>query len=77
MVSHQEQVFQKFKGKERLVNMVLKFNVSNSAIVFKIALSKLKDNYPETENLPLSLHYFRKCFKTIREISKENPNEFK
>ena len=47
---------QKFKEKERIINMVLKFGVSKLAIVFKIALSKLIDNYPKIKILSLSLH---------------------
>ena len=59
---------QKFKEKERIVSMVLKFGVSKLAIVFKIALSKLIDNYPKIKNSMLSLHYFNKHLKTIRQI---------
>ena len=41
----QGQIFQNFKEKKPLVNMVLKLNVSNYAtIVFKIALKKLIDD---------------------------------
>ena len=36
---HQGQIFQKFKEKEQFVSMVSKFSVSNSTIVFKIALN--------------------------------------
>ena len=41
LVYHQSQIFQKFKEKGRFVGMVLKFNVSNSIIVFRIPLSNL------------------------------------
>ena len=38
---YQSQIFQKFREKERVVSdMVLKFHVSKSTIVFKIALKK-------------------------------------
>ena len=47
---YQGQIFQKFKEKERFVSMVLKFNESKSAVMFKIALSKLIDNYPKIKN---------------------------
>ena len=57
--------------------MVLKFNVSKSTIVFKIALSKLIDNYPKIKNSSLSIHYFKKYLKAIREIRKKNASEFK
>ena len=57
--------------------MVLKFNVIKSTIMFKIALSKLIDDYPKIKNSSLSLHYFKKHLKMIKEVCKENASEFK
>ena len=74
---YQDQIFQKFKEKQSFVSMVFKLNVSKSTIVFKITLSKLIDNYPKIKNPSLSLHYFKKHLKMIREICKENASEFK
>ena len=47
---YQSIIFKKFKKKEQLVGMALKFNVSKSTIMFKIALSKLIDDYPKIKN---------------------------
>ena len=59
---HQGKIFQKFTLKERFVNdMVSKFKVSKSTIVFKIALSRLTDRYPKIKDSSLSLQ----CFKNI------------
>ena len=77
LIYHQDQIFQKFKEKQSFVSMVFKLNVSKSTIVFKITLSKLIDNYPKIKNPSLSLHYFKKHLKMIREICKDNANEFK
>ena len=56
---YQGRIFHKFREKERFVSdMVLKFNVSKSTIVFKIALKKLIDDFPEIKNSSLSLYYF-------------------
>ena len=74
---YQGQIFKKFKENERLVSMVYKFNVSKSTIMFKIALSKLIDDYPKIKNLSLSLHYFNKHLKMMKEVCKENASEFK
>ena len=41
-------------------DMVLKFNVSKSTIVFKIVLKKLIDNFPKIKDSSLSGHYFFK-----------------
>ena len=58
---YQSKIFQKFRSKERFVNdMVLKFKVSKSMIVFKIALTRLIDDYPKIKDSSLSLHYFFK-----------------
>ena len=48
---YQGQIFKKFKEKERFVNMVLKFSVSKSTIMFKTVLSKLIDDYPKIKKL--------------------------
>ena len=49
---YQGKKFQKFRSKERFVNdMVSKFNVSKLTIVFKIALSRLIDEYPKMKKL--------------------------
>ena len=55
---YQGQIFQKFKETESFVSMVLKLNVINSTIVFKIALKKLIDDFPKLKDSSLSLHYF-------------------
>ena len=56
---YQGQIFQKSRENERFVSdMVLKFNVSKSNIVFKIALKKLIHNFPKIKNSLLCLHFF-------------------
>ena len=57
--------------------MVSKFKVSKSAIVFKIALRRLIDDYPKVKDSSLSLHYFKKHLKLIKEVCKENASKFK
>ena len=58
---YQGQIFQKFREKERFVsNMVLKFHVNKSTVVFKIVLKKLIDDFPKIKDSSLSLHYFKK-----------------
>ena len=49
---YQGNIFQKLRSKEGFVNdMVSKFKVSKLTIVFKIALSKLIDEYPKIKKL--------------------------
>ena len=75
---HQGKIFQKFRSKERFVNdMVSKFKVSKSTIVFKIALSRLIDEFPKIKDSSLSLNYFKKHLKLTREVCKENASQYK
>ena len=75
---YQGKIFQKFKSKERFVNdMVTKFKVSKSTIVFKIALCRLIDEYTKIKNYSLLLHYFKKHLKLMKEVCKESASEFK
>ena len=54
---YQSRIFHKFRKKERFVSdMVLKFYVSKSTIVFKIALKKLIYHFPKIKDSSLSLH---------------------
>ena len=49
---YQGNIFQKLRSKEGFVNdMVSKFKVTKLTIVFKIALSKLIDEYPKIKKL--------------------------
>ena len=58
---YQSKIFQKFRSKERFANdMVSKFKLSKSTMVFKIALSSLIDDYPKIKDSSLSLYYFKK-----------------
>ena len=57
--------------------MVSKFKVSKSTIVFKIALSRLIDEYPKMKDSMLLFHYFKNHLKLIKEVCKENASEFK
>ena len=75
---YQGQIFQELREKERFVgDMVLKFLTSKSTIAFQIALKKLINDFPKIKNSLLSLHYFLKTLKLIKEICKENASEFK
>ena len=74
---YQGKIFLKFKSKERFVNdIITKFKVSKSMIVFKIVLCKLIDEYSKIKNSSLLLHYFKKHLKLIKEVCKESASEF-
>ena len=59
--------FRNLDLKNDLLNdMVTKFKVSKTTIVFKIALSRLIDKYPKIKNSSLSLNYFKNHLKLIK-----------
>ena len=61
---YQGKIFQKFREKEQIVSdMVLKFKVSKSTIMFKIALGRVIDDYPKIKDSSLPLHYLKKISK--------------
>ena len=72
-----DKYFKCLKKKNNLSSMVSKFGVSKSTRVLNIALVKLHNNYSKIKKTSLSLHYFTKYFKKIREICKENASESK
>ena len=51
--------------------MVLKFNVSKSTVMFKIALSKLIDAYPKIKDSSLSLDYFKRSWERLKKFVKK------
>ena len=56
---YKDQIFQKFRERERFASdMVLKFQVSKSTLVFKAALKKLINDFPKIQKSSLSLQYF-------------------
>ena len=69
---YQGQIFQKFKEKESFVSMFLKLT-----IIFKIPLKNVIDDYPKIKDSSLTLHYFLKKMKLIKEICEESASEFK
>ena len=69
---YQGQIFQKFKEKESFVSMFLKLT-----IIFKIPFKNVIDDYPKIKDSSLSLHYFLKKMKLIKEICEESASEFK
>ena len=65
-----------FKEKEKFVTMIRNFNVTKSTI-FKTTILKLVNKYPKLIKPWLFLNFFKKMYvKEIKEICKENAEEF-
>ena len=73
----QGQILEKFKGNEHFMDMIKKFGISKSTILFKISIVKFVNKYPKMKKSSLSLHFLKNNFKIIKEICHENASEFK
>ena len=73
----QGKIFEKLKGNDKFVNLVNKFGIRKSTMVFKNAIVRFLNNYPRMEKSPLSLLLLRNNFKTIKDICSENASELK
>ena len=52
----QDQIFEKFKMNDNFIDMVKKFGISKSTILFKISIVKFVNKYPRMKKSSLSLH---------------------
>ena len=73
---YKEKIFQRFKEKEKFMQMVGKSKIHNSTIVFKINLFKLIEKHPKLLKSSVTLTFLKNCFKDIKQICKENSSEF-
>ena len=73
----QDQIFKRFKLTDNFINMVNKFEISQSTMIFKIAIVKFLNRYPRSKNSSLSIHFVKQNFKIITHIFHEDAREFK
>ena len=52
----QGQVFEKLKMNDNVIDMVKKFGISKSTMLFKISIVKFVNKYPRMKKSSLSLH---------------------
>ena len=62
---------------DNFINMVKKFGISKSTILFKRSIVKFVNKYPRMKKSSLSLHFLNNNFRTIKEIYHENVSKFK
>ena len=53
----QGQIFEKFKMNDNFIDMVKKFGIIKSTILFKISIVKFVNKYPRMKKSSLSLHF--------------------
>ena len=73
----QGQMFEKIKANENFIDMIKKFGISKSTILFTIAIVKFVNKYPIMKKSSLCLHFLKNNFKRVKEICCENASKFK
>ena len=72
---HQEKVFSRFGGKEKLIKLISKYKVHKTTIIFKMNIFKLIDKHSKLMKSSVTLSCFQNYFKDIKVICKENSSE--
>ena len=73
---HQAQVFKRFKDNETFIKVVNGFKLHKSTIIFKMNIFKLIYKDPKLMKSSMSLDCLRNYYKDMKQICKENSNEF-
>ena len=71
----QGQIFEKFEMNDNFINMVKKFGIGKSIVLFKISIVKFVNKYPRMKTFSLSLHLLKNNFEITKEICHENARE--
>ena len=69
-------MFNRFREKEKIIKLVSEFKVDKSTTIFKINILKLIDKHPKLMKLSIKLSFLKNYLKDIKQICKENSNEF-
>ena len=65
-VYQQGQISERFKLTDNFINMMNQFGISQSTMVFEIAIVKFLNKYPRIKNSSLSIHFVKHNFKIIK-----------
>ena len=68
---------EKLKVNENFIDLVKKFGIIKSTILFKISMAKFVSKYPRMKKSSFFLHFLKNNFRIIKEICHENASEFK
>ena len=69
-------MFIRFREKEKIIKLVSEFKVDKNTIIFNINILKLIDKHPKLMKLSIKLSFLKNYLKDIKQICKENSNEF-
>ena len=69
-------VFRKFKENRKFKSLVERYNITKGTIIFKINIVKLVDKYPKMMTSSITLNFLKSYYKDIKNICKENQEQF-
>ena len=73
---HQEQVFKKFKEKEKFAKLVSELGIHKTIIIFRINVFKLCKKYHKLLKSSIGLGFFKNYHKDIKAICEEYKKDF-
>ena len=69
-------IFKGFKEKEKFKEMVGKFSIHKSTIIFKINFSKLIEKYPKLKRSSMTWTFLKNYLKDIKKVREDNLGDF-
>ena len=76
VVYYQEQVFKRFKEKEKFAKLVNELGFQKTTMIFKINVFKLCKKYPKLLKSSIGLEFFKSYHKDIKAICEEYEKDF-
>ena len=73
---HEEQVFKRFKEKEKFAKLASELGIHKTTIICKINVFKLCKKYPKLLTSSIGLGFFKNYYKDIKAICEENEKDF-
>ena len=73
----QGKVFRKFKENKKFKNLVEQFKITKKTMIFKINIVKLIDKHLKMMTPSITLKFLKSYYKDIKNICKENEDDFR
>ena len=73
----QGKIFRKFKERRKFKILVEQFNIAKCTMIFKMNIVKLVEKYPKMMASSVTLNFLKSYYKDIKNICKENQEDFK
>ena len=75
-VYQEDKVFRKFKENRKFKSLVEQFKITKGAIIFKINIVTLVDEYPKMMTSSITLNILKSYWEDIKSILQGKPKSF-